>query len=283
MYNVNLIFHGVFAIVLDDEKINVRFPYFYPHEYLLGCWNNLAPMPKGTLHLAGVNGIDGCTPDPNFSEDYSPTVAGAGLTEHCDTNLFCCLKLKEYPLGVYPFREYPLPPAPDDCEAPLAHFPFKGVHGSMMTPTTMAGPIVFRYQTDDLDEVQLMYRGKPLAFTRVIDDPQTLNLHFFAEGEKDLPGDDDPDRPYQVAIHYQAAWDQLASLISTLDAGIDKMWPFVKGHTTAPPPHTGVPGLPGGQLWDLDELFLAAHTSVPPAGGGDTDCDKAHIVIDNRS
>ena len=38
---VNLVFHGVFAFVLEEDVIDVLLPYFAPHQYLFGCWRDL--------------------------------------------------------------------------------------------------------------------------------------------------------------------------------------------------------------------------------------------------
>jgi hypothetical protein len=280
MYNVNLVFHGVFAVVLKEETIDVLFPYFSPHQYLLGCWDLLEPMPKGDMELVGVEGINDCHPNPDFSTDSSPAVSN--LPARCDTNLFCSLKLNSYPSAVYPFRAYTMPLSAQG-QAILPRFPFGGLQGRYINVSSLAGPIVFRYRTDDPDAIQLVYRGKPLKFEKLVDDPSsTINLHFFAEGEKDLPQPDDPDRLPQVSIHYAGAWSSLTSLIAGMDVQLDQLYPFIFGKTTPPPKDTGLPGLSPFELQDLDEIYEAKMNPGGPVFGGDTDCDKAHLLVDNR-
>lgn len=279
MYNVNLVFHGVFAFVLNPDTIDVVFPYFSPHEYLFGCWGDLEPLGKGDLHVVGLQGISHCRPYPDFSPDQSATVAN--FNETCDDNLFCTVKLKHYPSSVHLFRPYAKPL--DKNGVVISRFPFSGVHGQGLNPSALAGPIVFCYQATCLEDVQIVYRKKPLKFNRNPEsDSETMNLHFFAEGEKDLPQEGDLDRPPQVSVHYQNAWTRLVSTIASLDIRLGQLWPFVLGHTQPLPPKTGVPGLPPEQLADLDEIFNAVHHPGPNTFGGDTDCDKAHLVVDNR-
>jgi hypothetical protein len=108
-------------------------------------------------------------------------------------------------------------------------------------------------------------------------------LHFFAEGEKDLPDAGDRDRSPRVSIHYLEAWTRLTSLVAGLDVRLDQIWPFVLGHTQPLPNDTGIPGLPKGHLADLDELHALSVNPESNPFGGDSDCDKAHLIIDNRS
>lgn len=274
MYNVNLVFHGVFAFVLGKKRIDVLFPYFSSHDYLFGCWKDFEPLPKGHVGARGLEGINHCQPDPDFDATQLPTVA-AGLTKICPNNLFCGLRLHEYPSAVYCFRPYSVPPSSDH----LKKFPYMGVHGDSIDISTLAGPVVLRYQTEDPGAVQFVFRDKPLKFNRHLESGfESLNIHFFAEGERDLPKSGDPDRTVQAAVHYNGVWTGLTSMIASLDVRLDKLYPFVSGHNPIPTAST-LPDLPPEQLLDLDELLPVTGIII----GGDTDCEFAHLVIDNRA
>ena len=280
--NVNLVFHGVFAFVLNPKGIAVLAPYFAPHEYLFGSWGDLEPLPKGRMEIEGLNGSNGRLPNPDFSSDQSPTVHCH--RQHCPDNLFCILHLQQYPTAVHYFRPYQKP-KDFGTGAPIPRFPYIGVHGSALKPSALAGPVVFTYQAQAINDVQVKFRNKPLTFSRNLDPTgQAFNLHFFAEGEKDLPAPADRDRPFQVGVHYLEAWTRLTSLIAGLDVRLGELWPFVTGHTEPLPPNTGIPGLPPAQLADLDEILAESVNPGNPGNfGGDTDCDKAHLIIDNRA
>jgi hypothetical protein len=279
MYNVNLVFHGVFAFVLEEAKIDVLFPYYSPHEYLFGCWNDFEPLPKGDVAASGLDGIGHCRPYPDFDPGQVPTVR-ARLTQRCPDNLFCVLHLHHYPREVHYFRPYKLPPS---AEA-LARFPYKGVHGDSVNLTTLAGPVVFRYTAASPDAVQFVFRKKPLKFNRNPEPGfESLNIHFFGEGEGDLPPTGNLDRPSQVAVHYSGAWTNLTSTIASLDVRLDKIFPFVIGKNPIPTDPTSLPDLPAVQLRDLDELLIPHPAPGDVGSGGDTDCDFAHVVIDNRA
>lgn len=283
MFNVNLVFHGVFAFVLNPEGIEVLIPYFSPHEYLFGSWGDLEPLGKGDLDIKGLIGIVGNQPNPDFSADQSPTVKGH--RERDKDNLFAVLHLEHYPSAVHHFRPYEKKDIKDFGGAVIQRFPFGGVHGAGLEPTALAGPVVFTYTAQSLDDVQVVCRNKPLKFNRTPDAkvPTTFNLHFFAEGEKDLPAPTERDRLHQVTVHYLEAWTRLTGLVAGLDVRLDQLWPFVVGHTQPLPADTGIPGLPPEQLADLDEILAIKEDPKSDPFGGDSDCDKAHLVIDNRS
>jgi len=290
--NVNLVFHGVFAFVLNDGSLDVLFPYFAPHQYLFGSWHAADPMryfeplPKGDVKIGGLKGCTGRRPDPDFPKDLVPTVHG--LRERSNDVLFCALHLKEYPLAVHAFRAYDKPNELKPGGQPIKRFPFGGVHGTGLEPKAMAGPMVLRYQSESADAVEVQFRFReeayrPLRFDRFLEaDRNTLNLHFFSEGEKDIPGPKDPDRGPQVCIHYQEIWKRLTGLIAGLDIRLDQLWPFVTGHLKKLPANTGVPGLPKEQLADLDEIGQLLQDGADSLGGDIDDCNKAHIVVDNR-
>ena len=278
MYNVNLVFHGVFAFVLDQTTLDVVFPYYSPHEYLFGCWNDFEPLPKGDISASGLDGISGCRPSPDFDPTQVPTVT-SGLSQRCPDNLFCTLHLHQYPCEVHYFRPYSLPPS----RPALSRFPYKGVHGDNINVTTLSGPIVLRYTAASPDTVQFVFRNKTLKFNRTPEAGfETLNIHFFGEGEGDLPPDDDPDRPAQVSVHYTGAWTNLTSTIASLDVRLDKIFPFVNGKNPIPTGPTALPDLPSYELRELDELQLGRPDPGTIISRGDTDCDLAHLVIDNR-
>src|SRR5215469_6750512 len=138
--NVHLVFHGVYAFILNRDDIEVFAPYFSAHEYLFGCWQDFEPLPKGTIKVEGIDGSNGNHPDPDFDHTQSPTVKGHP-TQCCVDNLFCTFKVK-YPKEVRYFRPYSRP-----MQAP--RFPFIGVHGSGLNPNVLAGPLVFVYTADD--------------------------------------------------------------------------------------------------------------------------------------
>jgi hypothetical protein len=311
-YNINLVFHGVFAFVLNPDGINVLSPYVPAHDYLFGCWDAFQPMGKGEMQVVGLDGCKGCRPCPDFNSDLNPTVTGFTTVNH--ENVFCSIKLGVYPNQVKVFRKYDKPQN-DSHGNPLGRFPFGGVHGRGLSPSALGGPIVLVYTAKKLEALQLLddYYHMPLHFKRVFDaKTNTLNLHFFAEGIHDLPADDDDDFRYQVGIHYSDTWSRLVGTIASLDVRLDKVWPFVTGRPYPPPDPTGVTGLPPDQLLDLDEMHqLAAlraaagpdvHVPVSRLFGGDgggdnegdnggdngggaggiSDCGKGHVVIDNR-
>jgi hypothetical protein len=280
MNNVHLVFHGVFVIVLNPEGIEVLFPYSSSHEYLFGSWNSLQPLGKGELRLTGLQAIVGNRPNPDFSSDSVPMVKH--LQERQTANLFSVLKIAGYPMAVHSFRPYTKPL--NFGGAAIPRFPYGGIHGAGLNPTSLAGPMVLSYEAESIDNIQVVNRDKPIPFQRVLEpDGSTLNLHFFAEGEQDLPPDGSRDRLPQAAIHYQQLWNLVTSLIAGLDIRLDQVWPFVDGHTDPLPPDTGLPGLPKEQLADLDELHIKTLDPAAEPFGGDTDCEKAHLVVDNRA
>jgi hypothetical protein len=281
--HINLVFHGVFAFVLTKDGIEVLCPSFAPHEYRFGCWGHLRPLGKGHCRLTGLDGVNGVTPVPDFNRNYSPTVGGFDQVN--PENLFCAMKLSEYPLAVYHFRLYENP-------TKGSPFPFCGVHGSKLNLSTLAGPIALSYTTDSFDSVELQYSNMSVDFDAIPEpnpNKDVMNLHFFAEGEHDLPPMTDADFKYQVGIHYQEAWSRLTSLLFSLDVRLKQIAPFVEGGTPTPPADTNVRGLPGSQLLDLDEIYQLSLLKNPTPQqvqgvfGGHTDCDKAHLVIDNRA
>jgi hypothetical protein len=283
--NVNLVFHGVFAFVLNRDSVEVLFPFFSPHQYLFGPWHptepvkHFEPMPKGEIELSGISGIRSNKPRPDFPTHQVPAVYGH--RERCDDNLFCTLKLSQYPKSVHGFREYTRPS--DNSGKPIKRFPFGGIHGSGLSPSALAGPMVLCYQAKSADDVNVNFRGRTLNFERIASpDGKALNLHFFAEGENDLPAEGDMDRPAQVSVHYQEVWRRLTGMISGLDVRLAQLWPFVISSVKQPPNDTGIEGLPKQQLAELDELSAAVED--PDTYGGDhSDCEKAHILIDNRT
>src|ERR1700684_3752548 len=99
--NVNLVFHGVFAFVLDNDRLEVLFPYYAPHQYLFGSWNpadpwrSFEPLPKGDVKVEGLKGADHRRPNPDFPHHLMPTVHN--LRERSTEMLFCTLHLKSYP------------------------------------------------------------------------------------------------------------------------------------------------------------------------------------------
>jgi hypothetical protein len=277
--NVNMVFHGVFAFILNDKTLEVLFPFFSPHEYLFGCWVQgdpmrlLQPLPKGELKISGIRGIDANKPNPDFPDDLVPAVHGQ--RERCSDNLFCRLDLPAYPKAVYGFRTYDRPP---QNGAPIDRFPFIGIHGDSLRPTALAGPMVLCFEADSPDAVNAMYHNKPLHFERILSpDKKAFNIHFFAEGMQDLPNPRDLDRVPQVSVHYQEVWSRLTGLVFGLDIRLGKLWPFVIGQVKPLPPQTGVPGLSREELAELDEIH-----DIGGIGGDHSDCEKAHIIVDNR-
>ena len=277
--NINLVFHGVFGLILSPKQIEVVFPFFGLHEYLFGCWDHFEPWGKGSYELVGIDGISGSYPRPDFDPARIPTVYG--LHQQTPENLYCGLKLPSYPQSVNFFRDY----RHDD-----KLMPYEGVHGDSLKLNRLAGPVVLSYKAKSPDDLQLKHREKNVKFDRVREsEGGGINLHFFAEGENDLPCECDDDFEFQVGRHYFEVWNRLTGLIGGLDLRLSRIEPFVAGGlSNASVFNTGVPGLPAAQLFDLEDLYKQKHPCpkcdrTGQIGGPLDDCGKAHLIVDNRS
>ncbi|HLK64556.1 MAG TPA: hypothetical protein VKU19_14025 [Bryobacteraceae bacterium] len=280
---VHVVFHGVFAYVMNKTGIDVLVPFFAPHEYLLGGWMQFQPMPKGEITIQGLTGIEGSRPNPDFPSEQIPTVKGFAQSNL--VNLFCVIHLPVYPSGIFTFRAHQNP-EPVAVGAGPAAFPFAGLHGSNLSVRALGGPVVFVYEADSPDDVEIRFGNTSLDFSRVLDPTgQALNLHVFAEGVKDLPDRTSPDRIFQATVHFRDAWAQLSGVLAGLDLQLGQLRPFVLAQAAAIPNDTGLPGLPSVQLLDLDELVQSeANPGGDPAlfGGADSDCRSIQIAVDNR-
>lgn len=285
MINVNLVFHGVYAFVLNHDDIDVLIPYFAPHQYLFGSWASdqrlpdLEPLPKAFMKIEGLNGVAGCRPKYDF--DPKVNVTAHNLVEESpeSENKFAALKLPVYPTSVHHFRLYQHP------DGPSATFPFHGVHGSGNKLNKLAGPTVLTYSADDPDEVEIQFqildRYKPLKFARHIAE-DTLNVHFFSEGdEHELPRGRGPERDIEAGAHFGQMWPRLTSMIAQLDITLKELSPFVLGDAPTPPQDTYITGLPRTQLAELDELGRIGRAEEV-VFGGQSDCNTGHALIDNR-
>lgn len=219
-YQLNVVFHGLWAYVVGEEGIDAYTVQDPDHVFLAGNWLDEQPIPAGDYELLGVEEGSASV----FSDQENPVVRAKINMDDSATHCSISLPL---PREIHSKRKFPT--------AGLAVF--EGADAAGINPAEIAMVHVLVYDFEDPGSLEI----DRLDWQPVMNpDERTVNLHLFAQ------------EPSKVAAdHYIHAYRKLAGSF-----GLD-ISPISTSNVPVDNP-TGIDGLPPEQEGDLIERDLSA-------------------------
>ena len=250
---LNVIFHGLFAYVLDDLHVNVIAPNIREHHYLAGEWMQETRLEAGISYA--LHGVSGAFTMPQPDRGLNAVVPGFTKIDRAPDKVFCSFCLP-FPCYLYHLR---VVPAPDPTNPAF----FSGSDAPNPAPGSLAMIQVFNYTFKDASRVRLYPSVPWVPTTQRFSSASYTNLHIWAEPICNMD-----------INHVIPAFETLASVFSGLDLHVDQ---GAKSKPDSDP--TAAPGVSGYETKTLGERCPMARTS---RDSGATDPRNCHGLFVNN-